>query len=102
MKQIHHDRGARSSRCKFPLSVVQRFWPIALLVLATGDPALGQVRDEAQRLLQERQERDRAEALVQPEAKVRSEPAGVAADGAADPAQVAEDARLSSSTELNS
>lgn len=64
---------------------------IALLLLAAvGGPCFAQGRDEAQRLLQERQDRERAEALTRPAPAVAGEAAAVRADGGIDPSRVDE------------
>lgn len=61
-----------------------------LLLAAIGGPCFAQGRDEAQRLLQERQDRERAETLTRPAPVVAGEAAAVSADGGVDPSRVAE------------
>lgn len=64
---------------------------IAFLLLAViGGTCFAQGRDEAQRLLQERQDKERAETLTRPAPAVAGEAAAVSADGGIDPSQIAE------------
>jgi hemolysin activation/secretion protein len=69
---------------------LRRSWTIAFaLLLPCGAPAQAQVRDEAQRLLQDQQAREREEALARPAAKVAD---GVTRplDADVDPARIEE------------
>lgn len=61
-----------------------------LLLAAIGGPCFAQGRDEAQRLLQERQDRERSEALARPAPAITGEAAIGGADGSIDPSQVPE------------
>jgi hemolysin activation/secretion protein len=68
-----------------------RMLVVFLLLAIIGGPCFALERDEAQRLLQERQDRERAEALTRPAPTVAGEAAAVvSADGGIDPSQVPE------------
>jgi hemolysin activation/secretion protein len=75
---------------KYLAAVMPRLLIVLLLLAASGGACFAQERDEAQRLLQERQERERTEALTRPAPAVASGAATVRADGDIDPSQMAE------------
>lgn len=64
---------------------------LGVLLVLSSDWALAQLRDEAQRLIQERQERERIESLAQPEPEVGGKQLAPDLDGTADPGSIAED-----------
>lgn len=67
----------------------QRSVALVILFAFLAGPASGQMRDEAQRLLQERQERERMEALARPAPRVAGE-AAAPAENAMEPAAIVE------------